>query len=131
MQSHRVMVVEDDDDIRESLVDILADQGYVVTGACDGRDALDKLGAASERPCVIVLDLMMPVMDGPGFRQQQLRDPALSDIPVVVISACRDIDESSKDMGAKAMLKKPLKVKDLLKVLQATCPLDQSSPIPG
>jgi DNA-binding response OmpR family regulator len=120
---HRVMVVEDDDDIRESLVDILADEGYVAIGACHGRDALDKLVSSPERPCLIVLDLMMPVMDGAGFREVQLQDPGLSQIPVIVISACRDLDEGTRGMQPAAMLKKPLKVKDLLDVVHAQCPL--------
>ena len=118
---HHVLVVEDDEDIRASLMDVLSDNGYQPIGARDGRDALAKL--THTRPCLILLDLMMPDMDGPAFREEQLRDPALSEIPVVVISAYRDIVESAKDMNVARLLKKPLDLAELLSVLDEHCPL--------
>ena len=72
---HRVLVVEDEEMIRDSLVEILADSGYDAIAAVDGRDALDKLRTGSPRPCLILLDLMMPIMDGWSFREQQRSDP--------------------------------------------------------
>src|SRR5690242_10127431 len=94
-----IMVVEDDEEIRETLVDLLHDHGYEAIGARDGRDALDTLAHAKELPCLIVLDLMMPVMDGKAFREAQLQDPSLSKIPVLVISAYHDAEARSRALA--------------------------------
>ncbi len=84
--SPRVLIVEDDVDIRETLAELLATAGYETAEAANGRDALDLARRAT--PDLIVLDLMMPVMDGWQFRSAQRRDPSLAPIPVIVISAC-------------------------------------------
>src|SRR3954470_23175677 len=81
-----VLVVDDDQDIREALCDLLADAGYRAASVANGKEALIYL-KSGELPCVILLDLMMPVMDGWEFRRQQQGDPRLSKIPVVVITA--------------------------------------------
>jgi CheY-like chemotaxis protein len=120
---HRVLVVDDDREIRESLMEILEDHGYEVVGAANGRDALDKLqGAAEERPCMIFLDLMMPVMDGAAFREEQLRKPELAAIPVVVISAYRDVAEKVRAMQLSEHLGKPLQLEDLIAAARRHCP---------
>jgi CheY-like chemotaxis protein len=82
-----LLVVDDDPAIRETLADLLQDEGYVVMTAINGKEALTRLRAGSARPCVILLDLMMPVMSGAEFYAEMRSDPALADIPVVVISA--------------------------------------------
>jgi CheY-like chemotaxis protein len=115
-----VMIVEDDDDIRESLVEFLEEHGYRPVEAHHGRDALHKLSASAHRPRLIVLDLMMPVMDGCGFREEQLRHPELACIPVVVISAYRDADERATALNLQH-LKKPLDLRELLRVVQHHC----------
>jgi CheY-like chemotaxis protein len=109
----RVLVVEDDALIRESLIEALEEHGYQVTGAANGRDALDVL-ATPPRPDVILLDLMMPVMDGRSFRNQQLRDPALAAIPVVVLSAASDVLRAGAEMRAAGVLRKPVTLRALL-----------------
>jgi CheY-like chemotaxis protein len=81
----RVLIVEDDADIRETLGELLEEAGYETDEAANGREALD--AARRARPDLIVLDLMMPVMDGWQFRTAQKSDPALAEIPVIVISA--------------------------------------------
>jgi DNA-binding response OmpR family regulator len=121
-----VLVVEDDEAIRESLIELLADHGFQAVGAAHGREALAKLDALDPRPAVIVLDLMMPIMDGLSFRQEQLRDPALSDIPVIVISAYKDVNYDVHDLKAAAYLKKPLKVQQLLRLVGEHCPTSSS-----
>jgi CheY-like chemotaxis protein len=121
--SHRILVVDDDETIRDSLVEFLADSGYDAVGAVNGRDALDKLEAPNPRPCMIVLDLMMPVMDGKAFRDEQLRDPVVSSIPVVVISAYKDVTTRAEELSATAHLKKPLKLSELLALVRQHCPL--------
>jgi CheY-like chemotaxis protein len=113
----RVLVVEDDGLIRESLLEVLADQGYQVTGAGNGREALTAL-ATVPRPDVILLDLMMPVMDGRSFRDEQLRDPDLAGIPVVVLSAASDVLRVAADMGAAGVLRKPVTLGALLAELR-------------
>src|SRR6187399_2509237 len=83
-----VMVVDDERDPRESVCEWLTAKGYAVVPARDGADALRQLRAADgHKPDVILLDLMMPVMNGWQFREQQAKDPELSSIPVVVITA--------------------------------------------
>jgi CheY-like chemotaxis protein len=122
MATHQVLVVEDDETIRDSLVDFLEENGYDAVGAVNGRDALDRLVAAGTRPCVIVLDLMMPVMDGQAFREAQVGVPELVDIPVVVISAYKDLPERAKKLKVAGHLEKPLKLADLLTLVRQHCP---------
>lgn len=119
--SQRILVVEDDDLIRDSLVEFLEDHGYEATGAEHGRAALDKLRGDAAAPCVILVDLMMPVMDGREFRAQQLADPALAQIPVVIISAFRNVGEVAEELSSVAHLKKPLKLQELLQIVQTHC----------
>jgi CheY-like chemotaxis protein len=114
----RVLVVDDEATIRDTLVDILGDNGYVAVGATDGRDALRKLRAPGAPWAVILLDLTMPVMDGAAFRDEQRRDPALASIPVVVISAYRDVASKAADLQVAAFLSKPLNVPALLALLR-------------
>jgi DNA-binding response OmpR family regulator len=121
MGTHQVLVIDDDVDIRDSLVDFLQDHGYAPVGAVHGRDALDKLNAPNLRPCAIILDLMMPVMDGKMFRQEQLRIPDLSRIPVIVISAQKNVAEAIEDLDIARSLPKPLNLSALLKVLREYC----------
>jgi CheY-like chemotaxis protein len=80
-----VLVVEDEPDIREAVVEVLAEAGYDAVGATDGRDGLEKLHAC--HPALVLLDLMMPGMDGWAFRAAQRGDPEVSRIPVIIVSA--------------------------------------------
>ena len=115
------MVVEDDDEIRDAMVDILVDHGCEVVAQPNGRRALDYLASASSLPCIIFLDLMMPVMDGQSFRVAQLQDPRLAGIPVVVISAYRDVEEIGEQLRAAVSIKKPPQVADLVAAIQRYC----------
>ena len=81
-----VLVVEDDDDLRESLVEFIAEEGYQAEAARSGLEALDKLRWGL-RPCFILLDLRMGVMNGWEFRKEQKLDPELADIPVIAMTA--------------------------------------------
>jgi CheY-like chemotaxis protein len=120
MSTHPVLIVDDDDDIRESIIDFLEDHGYAAVGAANGKDALDKLVARALEPAVIVLDLMMPVMDGRTFRDEQLRDPDLARIPVIVVSAFREAPAVVADMGG-SLVRKPLDLDRLLKAVRRYC----------
>jgi CheY-like chemotaxis protein len=119
--AHRIFIVEDEEMIRDSIIEFLDEQGYDAIGAVDGQDALDKLHRAEPRPCLILLDLMMPVMDGRSFREHQLQNPALAQIPVVVFSAYQDVARTASDMNAAGHLAKPLKLPDLLRTIQQYC----------
>ena len=123
MPAHRVLVVEDDLEIRESVMEILEEHGYEPVGAGDGLEALNKLREPGPPPCLIILDLMLPQMDGKTFRQEQLRSPELASIPVVVVSAFRDVTQIAQEMQAADLLKKPFKLMELINIAQRHCPL--------
>ena len=120
MSSRRVLIVDDDFDIRDALKDVLEDEGYVVDTAADGRYALDLL-RAPPFPCLILLDWMMPRCDGPQFRTQQRAEPAIADIPVVLLTADARLSEKVSDIGAQDYLKKPVQLERLLDVVQRYC----------
>lgn len=101
--THPILVVDDDPEMRDGLRAVLHREGFAVETAANGREALDQLEAGL-RPCVIVMDLMMPVMNGVEFRRQQLRDAELACIPVITYSgiteACVLRREPIADVGA-------------------------------
>ena len=113
----RVLIVEDDRDTREMLGRFLELEGFDVSTAANGELALDAL--RRHRASVILLDLMMPVMDGWQFRQHQVRDPRLADIPVVVVTAAGS-RTNLPPIDAHAWLAKPV---DLDRLLQTITPL--------
>jgi len=121
MHRHRLLIVEDDLEIRETLVEILGEHGYEVVGVADGHEALAALRGPGERPCLILLDLMMPRMDGRAFRAAQVADPGLADIPVVVLSAYRDVAENAREMNVAEHLCKPVRLADLLRIMRQHC----------
>jgi CheY-like chemotaxis protein len=112
-----VLVVDDNPEIRSSLEDVLGEEGYTVVGVADGQEALDYL-TTKEEPRVILLDLMMPVMDGWQFRTEQMKNPKLANIPVIVISAMAD---AAEDIGAERVLSKPLRPEVLLSAVRDYC----------
>ena len=112
------MIVEDDRDIRDAFKLLLEGEGYSVQAASDGDEAL-RILRTGVRPCLILLDLMMPKMDGFQFRRDQQRDPTLSDIPVAVYSGMYDPTEYAPFLRAAAYLHKPIDSEALLKVVRA------------
>jgi CheY-like chemotaxis protein len=119
--AHEVLVVEDDAAVRESIAEILEDNGYIPVPAANGREALDRLRALEDKPCLILLDIMMPVMDGREFRSHQQSDPELGDIPVIVLSAHANVEDTARAMDVTAALRKPIELDTLLAVLQQHC----------
>lgn len=103
----RVLIVEDDGDIRSSVSELLESEGYEVATAVNGREALALLRAGAELPGVILLDLMMPELDGYQFREEQLADEKLKHIPVVLMSAGGELGAKARALGAAGHLKKP------------------------
>lgn len=116
--SATVLIVEDDLDTREMLGRFLELEGYNVETAENGKRALERLGSGVGA-CVILLDLMMPVMDGWQFRQEQIRDAALADIPVIVVSAAGR--ERLEKIHANAYLSKPVDLDELLGCVTQFC----------
>lgn len=112
-----VLVVDDDPDIREALQEVLEDEGIPVVCVEHGRAALDVL-RREPKPCVVLLDLMMPVMDGRQFRAEQLEDPRLRDVPVVVFSAGASAGADARALGVDAFVKKPIQVDRLLEIVR-------------
>lgn len=121
-QACQVLVVEDDNEVREALVALLRDFGWQSEGAVHGADALEKLRSWDTLPDVILLDLMMPVMDGRGFREEQLKSPDLARIPVVVISAFGHAANWVKEMGAAGFVRKPLDIDALVALIEKYVP---------
>jgi CheY-like chemotaxis protein len=107
----RVLVVEDDEDIRSTLAELLESEGYEVTSAADGRQGLER--ALARPPDVILLDLMMPVMNGWEFREEQKRDPTIAGVPVVVVSAV-----SRASIDASEVIGKPFSIDDVLAAVE-------------
>ena len=114
--------MEDDPDTRESLVDLLDEEGYDVHTARDGADALEWL-QANDLPQVILLDLMMPRMNGWIFRLEQQKDPVLAAIPVVLMSGIPRSGARCGFLRAAGHLRKPLDVPSLLRLLEQYCPV--------
>ncbi len=110
-----VLVVDDDPDILLTVEQILQSEGYTVLSARNGQEALNRLDV--ERPGVIILDLMMPVMDGFEFRRRLLEHPA-SATPVIVVSADRDLARKAEALRVHGYLGKPFDLDDLLAAIQ-------------
>ena len=113
MMTKRILVVEDDTSIRELLVELLESEGYKVASAVNGLDGLKQL-QATESPDLILIDLMMPVMDGYSFRTEQLKNPAWAKIPTVVMSAEANAKEKMKNFNITAFLSKPVELDTIL-----------------
>ncbi len=112
-----VMVVEDDFAIRDTLRELLEEEGYRVTQAANGAEALARLRDAGI-PKLILLDLMMPVMDGWEFRHAIEADPRLASIPVIVISADHALEQKIGAMHVEGYLPKPFELDRLLETVE-------------
>ncbi|HET6955163.1 MAG TPA: response regulator [Vicinamibacterales bacterium] len=113
-----VLIVEDDEDLREMMAQMLTIEGFTTATVSNGREALDYLHS-TRKPNVILLDLMMPVMDGWEFRRQQKADPQIAPVPVIVLSA---LDQRrAAPVEAEAFLNKPLDFDRLLELVRDHC----------
>jgi len=115
-----ILLIEDDEDLRDAFRDLFEDEGYNVWTAANGKEALDCLRSRG-RACLIFLDLMMPVMNGWEFRAEQERDPVLAQIPVVVCTADTHAERKAREIGAAAWLPKPTDATDLVRIAQVFC----------
>jgi len=121
VKTSHILVVDDDQGIRETIGELLRDQGYDVSVAAEGEQAL-KICRSQPIPDLILLDLRMPGMDGTEFTRRKDQDPALAQVPVCVITAFRD--STSIPRGAAVVLRKPLGSADLVMVARRFCPED-------
>jgi CheY-like chemotaxis protein len=121
----QVLLVEDDEDTREVLRLILESDGIEVAVARDGIDALNRIVQLREQdprsPSVIVLDYMMPRCSGPQFRQRQLADPEIADVPVILVSAVSDLSSRAALLKPFAMLQKPIDPDQLTSIVRQAC----------
>lgn len=109
-----ILVIEDDDDIRTILTDLLESEGYRVSIAANGEDALKNIDTQGE-PDLILLDLMMPNMNGQEFiKKQRERSENAPKTPVVLMSAYDEMESRTNDLNASAYVKKPIEIEDLL-----------------
>ena len=116
-QQGLVLVVDDDPDILEALSEILEAEGYTVSRARNGQEALERL--AQSRPALILLDLMMPVMDGWEFaRRMKDAYPPERRPPIIVLSADRNVATKARELGAVGFLAKPFELPDLQDMVQ-------------
>jgi len=111
-----VLVVDDESDIRDAVSELLSERGYDVVEAADGAEALAKLRAC--RPSVVLLDLMMPGMNGWEFRAAQREDPEVREIPVIVVSALGKV----AGLDADGFIQKPFEADDLLTAVRELAP---------
>ncbi|ATB26819.1 response regulator [Melittangium boletus] len=110
-----VLVVDDDPDILEALSEILEAEGFEIRRARNGKEALERL--EPDPPRLILLDLMMPVMDGWEFAQRMRQKSSVAHIPIIVLSADRNVGSKASDIGAVGHLAKPFELTDLLKMV--------------
>lgn len=116
----QILIVDDDSDIRETLTELLQGEGYDCATAGNGREALEYLRSHSF-PSLILLDLMMPVMDGFDFRAAQLGAEKLREVPVLVISAGGRAEQAAKSLAAAGYLNKPMDIADLFRKVRSIC----------
>ena len=117
------LIVEDAPDLRALLKELFEGDGFTIQTATNGLEALNFLKAAHDLPSFILLDLMMPVMDGFEFRLEQEKDPRLSSIPVFVMTADSHFESKTTKIGANGYVKKPIEnIESMLKTARQYCP---------
>ena len=126
LKSRRVLIVEDDHDTAAAMRFLLENRGYHVDVAYNGREALEHLAASEQRPCLILLDLIMPIMDGFQFLEARKRDPRIAQAPVVVVTAT----DMALDAGEHVILRKPVDFAALIRNIEKACgPTPGTSPL--
>jgi CheY-like chemotaxis protein len=119
MTARQILVVEDDVDAREALAAFLENEGYTVLEANHGEEALAHLRASPV--CIVLLDLMMPVMNGWDFRAEQMKDPQMAKVPVVVVTADSGARRRARSLGVVDYMVKPIDFERLLQLVEEHC----------
>jgi len=117
-----ILVIEDDNDSRTMLTTLLDMEGFRVVAAANGAEGLRI--ARQSRPCLILLDLMMPVMSGPQFREAQMADSAIRDVPTIVLSARHDAAHVARELGCQCSMPKPVDAQRLAEMVASLCATD-------
>ena len=112
-----ILIIEDDDDIRNVMVDLLESEGYAAQAATNGKEALELLSKMA-KPCLVLLDMMMPIMNGRQFLDTVMADAILAPIPVLIVSAVAD---KTNTEGSVGFLKKPIDIDVVLNVVSQYC----------
>lgn len=115
-----ILLIEDDPNQREPLTLLLELKGYVVRAVSSVAEAWAVLEEGS-RPCLIILDLMLPVVDGTAFRRAQLLDPVIAPIPVILYSASTDLDAIARQLDVAGAVAKPGNVTELIRLVDERC----------
>jgi CheY-like chemotaxis protein len=113
-----ILLVDDDDSLRVFVSHLLTREGYLVMNAVNGADALEFLKKSPDLPSLILLDLRMPVMDGWQFRTIQKADPRFCNIPVIVITSVKTVENDIQSIQAAGYCKKPLQTDILLQLIE-------------
>jgi two-component system, chemotaxis family, chemotaxis protein CheY len=116
-----VLLVEDDADVCDAVKETLEDEGYDVAVAENGLRAMNILQASGPLPCLVLLDLMMPVMNGEEFLQEMRKEPRLSSVPVVLLTADGSVPHKARVLNVAAGLRKPVELRDLLATVSEHC----------
>ena len=116
-----ILIVDDDFAIRDSLSQLLEDEGFSVIAVSNGQEALSYLLQSSEYPCLILLDLMMPGINGWEFRRQQKQYAALASIPVAILSADRNFESHASILEAQGYIDKPIDLDVLFQIVERYC----------
>ena len=117
---HNILVVEDDSTLRNAMSDLLGEEGMSATRAENGQVGLDMLRAGA-RPCLVLLDLQMPLVDGLTFRRRQLEDPRIAGIPVVVMTGQSGKAQEAKRLGVALTMSKPIAPSRVVGVVEQYC----------
>ena len=120
----KVLIVDDEREIRESLEELFQDEGYAVVSAGTGAEALDRL-REGELPCAVILDLLLPVMSGQEVYREMQKEPKLTGIPVIVITS-----DPSRAPSGLLIMKKPMNLERLLTTVRQHCPDCSAQPAP-
>jgi CheY-like chemotaxis protein len=115
-----ILIVEDDHDVAQSVAEVLEASGYGTGIAANGREALDYL-QQHEHPDLILLDMMMPVMDGWQFREEQRKLPVVGSIPVVIVTADGNARGKAAAIQAAGLVAKPVTIDGLLNEVERVC----------
>lgn len=116
--TRHILVVDDEDDIRETVAGVLEEEGYTVERATNGAEALRAV--ERDRPALLLMDMSMPVMDGWGLAAALKAGGIV--LPIVVMTAAKDAAASAAEVAADAYLAKPFGVEELLEVVERFCP---------
>jgi CheY-like chemotaxis protein len=114
-----ILLVDDDYESCDALTEFLSRRGYTVQYVSNGDDALQWLAGCEVLPALILLDLVMPVLDGWGFLEKRRNDPRIAELPVVVMSSCRNEMQQAKDAGGLEFVVKPIEPRLLLRVIES------------